>query len=256
MKKSKQVIGCMLALTLSFSHSAFALIIEGTFSGKTGYFINENMDVTPDANFWHENENENQPFTGTFWYDTELGGPGISPWQPDLVMYIQELDWVHTTLVGANGASVEITSRGGLPSFSQHPTDSIYIERHDDGNTAYDRLSMSYSDYAPSTQPRITGPHRDGALLIASNTPILDGFDLVQNFEFSSELNGNNPIGSVYHKTKGALGGINYEGEFWGQINKFEIHVREPVSVPEPSSLLLFLGSLVFLFWRNATKLQ
>lgn len=254
MKKLNKITGYVLVLMSCFSCPAFALIIEGTFSGTVGFISNYNMDVTPDAKFFREedfnSENAYKPFTGSFWYDTELVGPGISPWDPDVVMYIAERDWLHTTLVGADGASVEITSRGSLPSFSKHPTDSIYIERSDYGYTYEDRLSMGYSDFKPSTVHGVEGPHRDGALLIASNTPILDGFGLIQDFEFSSELNGNKPIGSVYLDTKGVLGGAAYEGEFWGQVNKFEIHARDSASVPEPSSLLLFLGPLIFLFWR------
>ena len=254
MKKLNKIIGCVLVSMSFFSCPAFALIIEGTFSGNLGFISNYNMDVTPDAKFFREqdfnSENGYRPFTGTFWYDTGLVGPGISPWDPDIVMYIAERDWLHTTLVGANGASVEITSRGGLPSFSKNPTDSIYIERSDYGYTYEDRLSMFYNDFKGSTVPGVEGPHREGGILIGSNTPILDGFGLIQNFEFSSELNGNKPIGSVHLGTKGVLGGIAYEGSFWGQINKFEIHTKDSVAVPEPSSLLLFLGPIIFLFWR------
>lgn len=251
MKKSNKVIGCILALTFSFSPSAFALIMEGTFSGILGQFINENMSVTPDAKFWHENENEYQPFTGTFWYDTDLSGPADNDYPTlDLAIYSQERDWVHTTLIDAKGESLEITSRGELPSFSKHPKDSIFVQRFDNGSTFYDSLSLSYGDFSPPPQHGVSGPFRSGGLRVASDTPILDGRGLVQNFELSSELNGNKPIGSVHFETRGVIDGVNYRGDFWAQLNKFEIHARDSVSVPEPSSLLLFLIPLVFLFWR------
>lgn len=251
MKISNNVMGCALALTFSFSQSAFALIIEGTFSGTLGQFINENMDVTPEAKFWHENENEYQLFTGSFWYDTELAGTGLNnPYQPDQVTYTQERDWVHASLVGANGGTLDLMSRGGLRNFSKHPKDSVTVGQYDDGSTLYDRLILSYFDYKPATQHGVTSLHREGSLAIASKTPILDGFGLAQNFEFSSELNNNKHIGSVYFQTLGVLNGVRYLGDFWAQVNKFEIHTRDSVSVPEPSSLLLFLGPLVFLFWR------
>lgn len=250
MKKSNKVIVCALATMLSFSPSAFALIIEGTFSGTLGQFINENMDVTPEAKFWHENENEYQPFTGTFWYDTDLAGAEIDS-QPDRVTYTQERDWIHITLTGANGGSVELNSRGGLPNFSKHPKDSILITKYDDGNAIYDMLIMYYFDYQAAIYHGVTPNHRQGSLSVTSKTPILNEFGLDQNFEYSSELNDNKHIGGAYFQTLGVINGIRYMGDFWGHVNKFEIHARESASVPEPSSLFLFLGPLAFLFWRT-----
>ncbi len=72
MKKLSNLIACLLALI--FSHSTFAIIMEGTFSGNMTSLDGYNMDVTPDAKFWLP-ENAHQPFTGTFWYDTDLAGP-------------------------------------------------------------------------------------------------------------------------------------------------------------------------------------
>lgn len=244
MKSAKKVIGCILALV--FSQSAFALIMEGTFSGTTGSFINDNMNVTPDAKFWHENENEYQPFTGTFWYDTELAGPAYheSYANYDIVKHLQERDWVHTTLVGANGESLDINSGGNSRSFSKHPEDGVYIQRYDDGNTFYDWLSMFYDDFKGNS-------HRAGSLLVRTDIPVLNGLGLVQNFQISSDIDTNNqPFGSVGFQTRGVRNGVNYEGQFWGSLTKFEIHVRAPVLVPEPSSLFLFLGPLFLLFWR------
>jgi len=251
MKKSNKFIKCMLVFVSSFSCSAFALIMEGTFSGTAGQFINENMEVTPDAKFFHQNENEYQPVTGSFWYDTDLSGTANYDYPTlDLAVYTQKHDWVHTTLVDAKGNSVEITSGGELPRNSKRPTDSIFVQRFDMGSTFYDSLSLSYADFGPSPQPRVSGRSRSGGLRVSSDTPILDGRGLVQIFELSSELNDNKPIGSVYFETRGLLDGISYRGDFQVQLNKFEIHVRDSVSVPEPSSLLLFLGPLLFLSWR------
>jgi len=251
MKKLKIAMKYILAIVPFFSCSAFALIMEGTFSGTAGQFINENMHVTPDAEFFHENQNEYQPVTGNFWYDTDLSGPAYNDVPSlDLAVYSQERDWVHVTLVDSRGESLEITSGGELPNNSKNPKDSIHIQRYDDGSTFYDSLSLSYSDFGPSPQPRVSGPFRSGGLRAASDTPILEGRGLIQSFELSSELNNNEPIGSIYFETRGLLDGINYRGDFRVQLNKFEIHARDSVSVPEPSSLLLLLGPLAFLFWR------
>ncbi|MES2823520.1 MAG: PEP-CTERM sorting domain-containing protein [Pseudomonadota bacterium] len=251
MKKSNKIIGCALVFMSSFCCSAFAIIMEGTFSGITGEFINENMDVTPDAKFFHENQNQYQPVTGSFWYDTDLSGPAYNDYPSlDLAIYSQEYDWVHTTLVDAKGESLEITSRGKLPYFSKHPKDSIFVQRFDDGNTFYDSLSLSYGDFSPPPQDRVSGPFRTGGLQARSNTPILDGRGLVQNFELSSELNDNKPIGDAHFETRGVLNGVSYRGDFRVQLNEFEIHIRDSASVPEPSSLFLFLGALIFLLLR------
>lgn len=245
---SYTVKGFLLALVSSFSCSVSALIIEGTFSGSTWSYINENMHVTPDAKFFHEDENEYQPFTGTFWYDTDLSGPAYDL-SRDLVIYEGEgeADWIHTTIVGANGASLDFK---GWPNFSGHLDDYVYIERYDDGDTFYDSLTLSYGEAGPSPYLDGSDYFRMGGLRVASTTPILDGLSLVQNFERSSELNNNKPIGSIYFETRGEINGVSYRGDFWANLNHFEIHVREPASVPEPSSLLLFLLPLAFLFWR------
>ncbi|MES2826068.1 MAG: PEP-CTERM sorting domain-containing protein [Pseudomonadota bacterium] len=241
MKKLSNLIACLLALI--FPHSTFAIIMEGTFSGNMASLDGYNMDVTPDAKFWLP-ENAHQPFTGTFWYDTELAGP------PDIELnenfsnaqYIQERDWVHVTLVAANGASLETHSQGNLPSFSQHPTDSITIVRQHGFGLSYDLLTMGSDDWTE-------GSYRHGSLTAKANYPIFDGLGLVQNFQISSEIEPT-AFASVGFDTRGVLNGVDYFGTFYTQLDKFEIHAREPASVPEPSSLLIFLGPLFLLFWR------
>ena len=246
------------ALTFSFSQSAFALIVEGTFSGTTGTFFGENMNLSPDAAFFREQEgelgfefeNSYQPFTGNFWYDTDIVGPGISPWSPTVTMYISDADWLHVNVVGTNGASIDITSRGSAPKFSEKPNDSIYIVSELEGYVRPQQsMSMFYADYGPWPY-RETGPHRDGTLTISSTNAFLDGVSLVQDIEFSPEENPNNVRGGVRLSTKGVVDGIIYEGEFSGSINKFEMHVRDSVTVPEPSSLILLLLPLAFLALR------
>lgn len=253
MKRLTKIITHVFILMSCVSSSAYAFIVEGAFSGTILEMLGENMHITPDADFFRGQdyyfENAYKPFTGTFWYDTDLAGPEIRPWDPDVVMYIAEQDWVHVTVVGTNGASIEITSRGGLPYFSKNPTDSIYVIREDYGYIYEDRFSLSYSDFAPLTAPGVDGPHRAGGLLFLANTPVLNGFGLNQNFEFSSELN-NKFIGSVYLDTRGVLNGVSYDGAFWGQIHNFEIHVRNSTSLLEPSSILLLGLGLIALGLR------
>ncbi|MDO8345402.1 MAG: hypothetical protein Q7T48_19530 [Cellvibrio sp.] len=247
MKSAKKVIGCIFALV--FSQSAFAIIIEGTFSGRLGSFINDNMDVTADAKFWHNNENEYQPFTGTFWYDTELAGPPINKERinSSLVQYIQEGDWLHTTVVGANGESLEVNSRGSSRSFSSNPIDGVSIEQYDNGLISYGRLTMFYDDFKGNS-------HRAGSLLIVADTPVINGLNLTQSFQIASDLDANDQpigsLGSIGFGTRGVKNGIHYEGQFWGSLTQFEIHPRASAVVSEPSSLFLFLGPLMLLFWR------
>lgn len=254
-----KVLGIISALAFPVSQSVSALIIEGTFSGTTGTFLGENMDLSPDAAFFRgyegelglEFENSYQPFTGSFWYDTDIVGPGISPWSPRVTMYISDADWLHVNVVGANGASIDITSRGSAPKFSEKPNDSIYIVSELEGYVRPQQsMSMFYADYGPWPY-RETGPHRDGALTISSTNAFLDGVSLIQDIEFSPEENPNNVRGAVRLSTKGVVDGTIYEGEFSGNITKFEMHVRDSVSVPEPSSLGLIVLPLAFLTWRR-----
>jgi hypothetical protein len=258
MKLYKSLV-VIFALTFSFSQSAFALIVEGTFSGTTGQFFGENMNLSPDAAFFRGQEGEQefdfdfensfQPFTGNFWYDTDIVGPGISPWSPTVTMYISDADWLHVNVVGANGASIAITSRGNAPTFSEKPNHSIYIVKEGEGSRYQESMSMFYGDYGPWPY-RETGPNRDGALVISSTIPFLNGISLIQDIEFSPEENPNNVRGGVRLSTKGVVDGVIYEGEFSGSVNKFEMHIRDSVAVPEPSSLILLLLPLAFLTLR------
>src|SRR5688572_21479498 len=50
---------------------ASAIIIEGSFHGRMWEWQSENMEGTPDGKFFTE-ENAFMPFSGTFWYDTDL----------------------------------------------------------------------------------------------------------------------------------------------------------------------------------------
>jgi hypothetical protein len=260
MSNPLKLLGAILALTFSLSQSASALIIEGTFSGTTGQFFGENMHIAPDANFFRgqdfQFENEYQPFTGTFWYDTDIVGPGISPWSPRVTMYISDADWLHVNVVGANGASIDITSRGSAPNFSEKPNDSIYIVKELEGYVRpQEYMSMFYADYGPWPY-RETGPHREGTLSISSTTAFLDGVSLIQDIEFSPEENPNNVRGGVRLSTKGVVEGVIYEGGFSGSISTFEMHVRDSVTVPEPSPILLLLLPLVFLVWRSLLPMR
>ena len=57
-------------------------------------------------------------------------------------------------------------------------------------------------------------------------------------------------MGYMEFWTIGKQDGVDYFGWMVAQVNNFSIRIREPVTVAEPSTLLLFLGPLLFLLWR------
>lgn len=233
-----------ILVTIVFSNSAAAVIIEGSFSGLMWEWQNTNMEITSDATFFSD-ENAHSPFTGTFWYDTELAGPAVvggDPWGATSATYSGQHNWLHTTLVGANGAKLDLTSSGQAPTFTANPTENIIVEQYDDGSEYYDRIFLTYEDNDGQSK-------RQGSLTLESDIAFLNNLGLIQN-----RANGGDSdsiAGYIYFENSGTLNGVNYFGWVVGELSNFEIHVREPVAVPEPSSLLLFLGPVLLLLWRS-----
>ena len=115
-------------VALIFSSSSSAVIMEGTFSGQMWEWNSSNMEVTPEANFWSD-ENAFSGFSGSFWFDTELAGPGIVKNDATGVSatYVGLHNWLHTTLTGANGGSANITSSGASGTFTPQPEEAITV---------------------------------------------------------------------------------------------------------------------------------
>ena len=236
-----------LLVTLIFSHCASAVIIEGSFSGKMWDYYETNMYVTPEAKFWNADENSFRGFEGAFWYDTEVATQtGFGVVDGDLTAtYTGPRNWLHTTLTGANGGTIDLTSSGSLDTFTSQPRENISVVHDDDR----DLFGVYYND------DRIgMSDHRNGAFSFESYDSelfFLKDFSLIQNFSYDGSFN---VVGYVYFDTRGTLNGVDYNALLFGEINSFDIHVRQPVTVPEPSSIMLILAGLLGLFLQRFRK--
>lgn len=61
-------------------------------------------------------------------------------------------------------------------------------------------------------------------------------------------------MGYAYFDTSGSLNGVDYSALLFGEINSFDIYVRQLVTVPEPSSNMLTLIGLLGLFIQQLLK--
>lgn len=233
----KKIIPLVLAPV--FSHAALALIVEGRFDGMMWDFGYYNMEFTPEAGFWSE-ENAFRPFTGTFWYDTDLAtltSSGVIDGRAT-ADYSGPRNWIHTILTGYNGASIELTSHSAAPSLTPPPTEAI-------GVTNGDHQDIFSAYYVEETEHSA----RRGTFFLDSyysGLDFLSDTSLVQNYLNTEGY----MIGHVYLDTYGTVNGMDYGAMIDGEIIGFEIHVREPAAVPEPGSLSLLLGPLLFWVWR------
>jgi hypothetical protein len=246
MTRSNKLI--VLLMTSIFSHSASAVIIEGSFDGMMWDYYETNMYVTPEAKFWNAEENAYRGFQGTFWYDTEVATQtGLGVVDGDLTAtYTGPHNWLHTTLIGANGGTLDLTSSGNLETFSPQPTETISVTHDDDR----DLFIGYYNDKADPYN------YRTGSFSFDSTNSdlfFLKDLSLIQDFSYSSVAD---EVGYVYFETGGILNGVDYNALLFGEIHSFDIHVREPVSVPEPSSITLILIGLLGVFFTAAAKLE
>ncbi len=238
MTRSNKLIVFLIALIVP--HSASAVIIEGSFSGMMWDYYETNMHVTPEAKFWNADENAYRGFQGTFWYDTEVATQtGLGVVDGDLTAtYSGPHNWLHTTLIGANGGTLALTSSGSLAAFSPQPRETISVVHDDDR----DLFSEYYDDRADASNYRTGSLSFDS---INSEVFFLKDLSLIQDFSYSSVMD---EVGYAYFDTRGTLNGVDYSALLFGEINSFDIHVRQPVTVPEPSSIMLTLIGLLGLF--------
>ena len=226
-----------------FSTSAKAVIVEGTFNGLMWEWDNTNMHLTSDAEFFSD-ENAFRPFTGEFWYDTELASQsssGVNEWGDAEVVYSGPHNWLHTNLKADNGAILDLTSSGSSPTYTTTPREEISFVRYED----HDLMSLVYAD-GELYDSRI---HRVGSLALEPDVAFLNNLGLIQNT--SSNGSQSTVNGYIYFENKGSLNGVDYFGWMVAEVTQFTINTRAPVSVPEPSPLLLFFGPMLFLFWRS-----
>jgi hypothetical protein len=232
-------------LTALLSQSASAVIIEGSFSATPWEHGSSNMGVTPDAKFWSD-ETNGFFLTGTFWYDTEvssetdLGMIGAGP----AAIYSGSHNWLHTTLNNGHGGSIELTSGGNSATFNSNPREAITV--------AQDYFEMTYDDHTEQSQ------RFGGFFLDATDTgvPFINGISLIQDFSFDQW----STAGQIYFKNRGTANGVEYSSFLYGQIDSFEIHVKQPIAVSEPSQLLLILigafGLVLQRFRKNSLKIK
>ncbi|RYY02625.1 MAG: hypothetical protein EOO53_13690 [Gammaproteobacteria bacterium] len=234
-----------LFITIIFSYPAAAVIIEGNFGGQMWEWQSTNMQEHPDADFFSD-ENAFRGFTGTFWYDTELAGSPVlngNMWEfaGESAVYAGPHNWLHTTLTAANGATLNLTQRSSLPTFTENPKETISVARYEND----DLISLSYDD-----GDWLSNAHRVGTITFQPQNSFLNNLSLIQNYSSSSVPSDNNVLGYIYFQDSGTLNGIDYVGWMVGEVNHFDIHVKESTTVPEPSSLFLFLGPLLLILWR------
>jgi hypothetical protein len=228
-----------LLLTVVFSHSASAVIIEGSFGGQMWELGRSNMEVTRDAKFWDAVSWGG--IWGTFWYDTEVAEQAIIKDEVNGVSatYAGPRNWLHTNFRYAYSDEIlDLTSSGQSGTVTPQPQEEIVLGQYDDGEGRYDRFLMSYEDNDGES-------FRKGYFHIDPVYTFLDNLDLMQNYSLGP-TNENTIVGYFEFENRGVLNGVEYSAWMVGEINNFDIHTK----VPEPSALLLFFAPLLFLLWR------
>ena len=237
----------LLVATVFFTHFAGAVIIEGSFSGRTWDVEKHDMEGAPDAKFWENATSWGGYFEGSFWYDTDLAeAPVIEeyPGSGAYASYSGPHNWLHTTL-RMNGEEIALTSSGKTGTFMSKPYETINLGYQvNQYGELEESFSLGYYD-------RVGMSQREGFFIFSpyvKPAPFLNGFSLIQNFSSDGHTQGFiEYLGYVQFISEGQIDGIRYGGLFSGEINKFDIHVR----VPEPAAWLLFLCVLPLIIWRK-----
>lgn len=241
-KISSIKMGLALLVAIVFSNTAKAVIIEGTFYGRMWEWQSTNMENHSDADFF-SHENAFRGFTGEFWYDTALASAPVlsKEYFGESATYAGPHNWMHTSVTGHNGAVLDLTSSGSTPTLTSSQREEISVSKYDN----MDLITLSYNDGELYGN---TEPYRVGFIEFASESPFLNDLGLVQ--EHTTNNRDNYVMGYIEFRTEGKQNGVEYFGWMVAQVDNFSIRIREPVTVAEPSSLMLFLGSLLFLLWR------
>ncbi|MCE3253806.1 MAG: hypothetical protein K0Q67_2826 [Cellvibrio sp.] len=242
-KVSSIKVGLALLVAIAFSNTAKAVIIEGTFNGTMWEWQSTNMENHADADFF-SHENAFREFTGEFWYDTALASAPVlrNEFFGESATYAGPHNWMHTSVIGYNGAVLDLTSSGSAPTFTSSQREEISVSTSD----YMDLIQLSYND--GELHGHNSETYRVGFIDFRFESSFLNDLDLV--LEHTTNNRDLSVMGYMEFWTIGKQDGVDYFGWMVAQVNNFSIRIKEPVTVAEPSILLLFLGSLLFLLWR------
>lgn len=246
MKKLFIIKSLLLASTL-ITTNAYAVLIEGHFSGTVRTFENGAEDAGIEG-YW-DNVTEGSAASGSFWYDTDKA-PANAPEFTTSSFYQSYTDeWMGSNFT-IDGKTYHISDLSLLDGYTIK-SEGIWLQNFEpavDNSTQ----EMFYLFDNISTGDYPNGYKAIGLMVQISSEikPLLNGLGITQEFDW---YNLGDP--TTYAQAYIDVGAITNEerraSNAWIDINEFHLSVKNKTSVPEPSSLALLFLSIFSLLIKH-----
>ncbi|MET0355744.1 MAG: hypothetical protein ABW044_03145 [Cellvibrio sp.] len=153
---------------------------------------------------------------------------------------LNKLNTFLITLVFAHSASAVIVQ----DTFGIQTTKEISLEKNNENTGQANRVVAHYKGDNGTS-------FRTGYLALDTQLPVLNGLDLVQDFSVLPTPNvQDNVVSYIGLESSGIANRADYHGWTVANLSVVEVDADEAVTVPEPSSLLLFFAPVMLLLWR------
>lgn len=263
MKMNRYLNGLVALLTIYFSANTQAIIIDGAFHGSV-VFGSDNADGNPPSpyfnNLWSK-DIVGKTISGSFWYDTELmptnsGSNGqirqshTNNWM-GVTFYIEEKIF-DFSLIPDNFISTTNTS------------ENLHINDEFGWSVIRDFTQEHFSvfKYVDSVKPNSDFYQSliGGVSFLEQIVPVLTANSVIQEFTWVDqggvfETLDETP-GVFYLGVDRRIGEKMDQGSLVGRISDMQVSIRKTSSVPEPSTLFLFVSGLFLIIFKIKRSLH
>jgi hypothetical protein len=242
--------GLLISTALSMSMCSHAVIIEGTFGGIVSEAQDGNDFDSSYVDIWKGNL-VGKSVTGSFWYDTDLApGNTANPNTPNEAIYFKRSNWLGITF-NIDGKVFDISNDNPYSLRASYIVDVVTIDNHVLATNGDNQENFMVSDSVERGTEGGNYELREGMVAFSDSLiDVMDGIGLVQEFEWTNHNEwpfAGTGYFSFFSSINGQLSFAN------ASMNISDIHakVRNQVSIPEPSTVMLMAIGLLSLALRR-----
>lgn len=245
MKNINIVKGLFLMVMLATAN-VYAVIIEGSFSGKVRSFTNGAPEIDI-AGYW-DNVSEGSLASGSFWYDTDKAPQNTSDFTTSSFYQSYTDNWMGSNF-SIDGKTYDISA---LPIINNHvlPNEGVWLFNFEPAidDSAQERFYL----FDNITTGELGGFASIGLMVELSSfeKPLLNGLGITQEFDWC-DVGDTTYFGQAYFSFGTVTSQERKEATTWIDLSEFHLNIRDKVNAPEPAPLLLLLLGVFMLFIKH-----